>query len=267
MINSVLCPNGTSWNGRFCATNSTKCSAGFFWNGQACVQMQQLCPAHSNWVNNRCVPNGNQCPSGSFYNGAQCMPYQPCTGGRIWSSQLSRCICANSNFWNGNLCVKCGLGQQFSGHYGCFCPVGTFYDGNGCTTPGASNCSAIANSNWNGSHCVCQQGFSAIGYACACQGLAVGNYCDQCFNKPNSQYLFGTCQCNRGYYEHQGACLTIIPNPNPSANISCNVATFFDNQQKRCLPCADGCLSCATCYTCTQCQAEYNFDFTSGLCI
>ena len=56
------------------------------------------------------------------------------------------------------------------------------------------------------------------------------------------------CQCISGYYEMNGACIPYNPNPNTPSPPNCNIATFFDNQQKQCLPCSDGCLSCKTCY-------------------
>lgn len=55
------------------------------------------------------------------------------------------------------------------------------------------------------------------------------------------------------------------PSNNPVP--SCNVATYFDSQQKRCLPCSSGCLSCSDCYSCTQCQPGFNLDYASFLCI
>lgn len=45
------------------------------------------------------------------------------------------------------------------------------------------------------------------------------------------------------------------------------MATYFDDQQKRCLPCSSGCLSCITCYECTSCQPGFYLDFASSLCI
>lgn len=47
----------------------------------------------------------------------------------------------------------------------------------------------------------------------------------------------------------------------------CNVGTFYDSQQRRCLPCPDGCLSCSSSYVCDQCRPEFNFDAGSLLCI
>ena len=58
-----------------------------------------------------------------------------------------------------------------------------------------------------------------------------------------------------------------MPNPNPPPTPSCNVATYWDDQQKRCLPCSSGCLSCTTCYECTSCQPGFYMDFSSSLCI
>jgi cysteine-rich repeat protein len=56
-----------------------------------------------------------------------------------------------------------------------------------------------------------------------------------------------------------------VPTPVPTSP-NCNVGTFFDQQQKKCLPCSDGCLACTTCYSCTQCRPEYTFNPASQLC-
>jgi hypothetical protein len=113
---------------------------------------------------------------------------------------------------------------------------------------------------------MCNPGFSVIGLECVCQGLRVGSYCDRCYNKQYSSFKFGICQCDAGYNEINGVCVKNSINPNPQNN-TCNVATYFDNQQKRCLACSDGCLSCNDCYDCTQCRPDYNFDFVSRLCV
>ena len=47
----------------------------------------------------------------------------------------------------------------------------------------------------------------------------------------------------------------------------CNVGTFYDHQQRRCLPCPAGCLSCSSSYVCDQCRQEFNYDASSQLCI
>jgi cysteine-rich repeat protein len=45
------------------------------------------------------------------------------------------------------------------------------------------------------------------------------------------------------------------------------VATYWDGQQGRCLPCSSGCLSCSSCYACTSCQPGFYLDFASSLCL
>ena len=45
------------------------------------------------------------------------------------------------------------------------------------------------------------------------------------------------------------------------------MSTFFAPQQKRCLPCPQGCLSCESSYKCTQCSVDFNFNIASDLCI
>jgi cysteine-rich repeat protein len=44
------------------------------------------------------------------------------------------------------------------------------------------------------------------------------------------------------------------------------VATFWDSQEKKCLPCSDGCLSCTSCYSCTQCTPKYTFNAALQRC-
>lgn len=102
--------------------------------------------------------------------------------------------------------------------------------------------------------------------SCICTGIVTEGYCDVCYSKPNSQWLNGICQCSQGFYENLGQCLPVQPNPNPPSTPSCNVATYFDNQQKRCLICSDGCLACTSCYSCTQCRPEFNYDPIQMLC-
>ena len=65
---------------------------------------------------------------------------------------------------------------------------------------------------------------------------------------PNSEWNYGQCICLDGYTMHYGKCLPNSPgNDDPS---SCSVRTFFDSQQRKCLACPDGCLSCDDSYTC-----------------
>ena len=207
----------------------------------------------------------NNCPSGSYYNGGQCTPFQPCTSGRVWNATFSQCVCPKGTFWNGNVCNQCSNGQSYQINSGCFCPKGTFLNQGSCAPVQVNQCASIANSIWNGNACVCNTGYEVIGMECVCQGLAVNaSLCDRCYTKPNSNFVNGICQCRSGYADIDGKC--VIPTTPPSNSPSCNVATYFDSQQKRCLPCSSGCLSCTTCYECTSCQPGFYMDFSSSLC-
>ena len=44
------------------------------------------------------------------------------------------------------------------------------------------------------------------------------------------------------------------------------MATFYDYQQKRCLPCPVGCLTCDSSYVCEICKPEFTYDAHSQLC-
>ena len=140
-------------------------------------------------------------------------------------------------------------GQNYQTNSGCFCPQGTFLLNGQCSVVAIDKCASIPNSIWNGNACVCNPGYEAIGHQCVCSGLAVNSkLCDRCFSKPNSHWHNGLCMCNKGYNEIHGKCTINTPNPNPPTTPSCNVATYWDDQQLRCLPCSSGCLSCITCY-------------------
>lgn len=181
---------------------------------------------------------------------------------------MSQCVCSANTFWNGNICVQCTGGQIFQTNIGCVCPPGTFHSDGQCSSVQINQCASIVNSIWNGRSCVCNTGYVVIGMQCACQGLAVNSsFCDRCFQKPNSAWANGICRCNSGFSEVAGQC-TIPAPPRPEAvTPSCNVATYFDTQQLRCLPCSSGCLSCTSCYSCTSCQPGFYLDFSTSLCI
>lgn len=55
--------------------------------------------------------------------------------------------------------------------------------------------------------------------------------------------------------------------PGTDESTKCNVGTYFDNSNKMCLACPDGCLSCQDCYTCNVCRPEFFFDSQSKKCI
>lgn len=113
--------------------------------------------------------------------------------------------------------------------------------------------------------CLCNPGFTVVGYQCVCKGVPFENFCDRCAHRPNSEYYFGICRCNRGYTLQGTECL---PNLNDGTNVAsdCAVATFFDNQQRKCLACPPGCLRCSDCYTCDQCNVDFYIDVQSSLC-
>jgi hypothetical protein len=148
---------------------------------------------------------------------------------------------------------------------GCCCAAGTFYNGSACVNLTVSQCASVAGSVWNGGNCVCSPGYTSIQMQCVCVGLAVNStYCDQCYNKPNSNWVNGICQCNTNFVNINGVC-TASTNGTVSNSTapSCNVATYWDSQKMRCFPCSSGCLSCTTCYECTSCQPGFYLDFAS----
>ena len=110
----------------------------------------------------------------------------------------------------------------------------------------------IPNSLWDGTQCVCHEGFTVVGMQCTCDGVIVGNRCDRCAHRPNSEWKYNQCRCKVGYTLYGSECLgNQMGNNSPS---DCNVATFYDSQQRRCLPCPAGCLTCSSSYVCDQCQ-------------
>ena len=112
---------------------------------------------------------------------------------------------------------------------------------------------------------MCHEGFEVVGLQCVCDGVIVGSRCDRCAQQPNCEWKLGSCRCKPGYTLYGTECLgNQAGSDSPS---DCNVATFYDSQQKRCLPCSSGCLSCSSSYVCTQCRPEFNYDVSSQLCI
>ena len=93
----------------------------------------------------------------------------------------------------------------------------------------------------------------------------MGNRCDRCAHQPNSEWKFGQCQCRQGYTLYHDQCVSNSDMGNDN-EADCNVGTFFDSQQKRCLACPTGCLSCHDSYSCRECRPEFNFDAASELC-
>lgn len=93
----------------------------------------------------------------------------------------------------------------------------------------------------------------------------MGDYCERCSAKPNSNWKNGICQCNTGYADINGKCTLRTAS---TQVISCSIAgVFLDNSLQKCFPCSDGCLACKDTYECTQCRPDYTLDTKLGLCI
>ena len=139
--------------------------------------------------------------------------------------------------------------------------------GSRCEKPAANMCKLIPNAFFdvNRQLCLCNPGFSVVGYQCVCKGVPFENFCDRCAHRPNSEFVNGICRCNKGYTLYGTECL---PNLNDGSNTAsdCSVATYFDSQQRKCLPCPDGCLTCTDCYTCTTCNIDFIFSPATSLC-
>lgn len=56
-------------------------------------------------------------------------------------------------------------------------------------------------------------------------------------------------------------------NPGNDDPNKCSVGTYFDKNNKRCLACPDGCLSCKDCYTCNICRPEFVYDYNTQKCV
>ena len=99
---------------------------------------------------------------------------------------------------------------------------------------------------------------------CQCNGVIVANKCNKCAHIENSEWKFGSCRCKPGYNLFGNECLkNHAGNDSPD---SCNVGTFYDSQQKRCLSCPQGCLTCENSYECLQCNPDFSYDYNSKLC-
>lgn len=129
--------------------------------------------------------------------------------------------------------------------------------------------------------------FFLIGGPCGqCVGYTIsynGNCVAAC--PPSSYYNGVTCiTCTTGQTWDGTKCVDIpkptptpTPTPSPAANTttnsssssgnvpSCPVATYWDQQQLRCLPCLSGCSSCVDCYTCSACSAGFTMN-SQSLC-
>lgn len=196
-----------------------------------------------------------------------CQPYTPCQNGQSWDPSLLQCVCPKGTGWSGKECVVCAGGQVWNLQDGCTCPEGYFMTGARCEKPAPNMCRLIPNAFWDSSKqlCLCNPGFSVVGYQCVCKGVPFENFCDRCAHRPNSEFYFGICRCNPGYTLYGTECLPNLNNGNNTAT-DCSVGTFFDSQQRKCLPCPDGCLQCRDCYTCVQCNTDFIFDQQTSLC-
>ena len=175
-----------------------------------CRALPQRCLPPTTWENGRCIV-GAQCPFGSYKNGQSCQPYSSCRNGQVWNNQLIQCICPEGTGWNGLQCVTCGGGQIWDLYEGCKCPEGSFFKGDQCEQPSHQRCALIPNANWRNSKCLCDPGFTVIGYQCICKGVPFEHSCDRCAHRPNSEWNYGVCQCLTGYTLYGTECL---PNQN-----------------------------------------------------
>ena len=134
------------------------------------------------------------------------MPYSACKNGQVWSNTLVQCVCPDNSFWNGLNCVNC-VGGMLYGFDGCYCPLGTFFDGTQCSKVRVADCQSIPYSVLNGNSCDCLPGFDKVNGACVCSGVLVSaTQCDKCAAKPNSKWNGYICECSEGYIEVFGKC-------------------------------------------------------------
>lgn len=109
-------------------------------------------------------------------------------------------------------CGSC-QGYPYSYNSACVsqCPAGT-YPGNGIcsTTPIISNpCASIPNSSFNGTYCICNQGFTQQGSSC----VATSPQNNICAHIPNSNYNGQYCICNQGFVQQGNGCVAQITTP------------------------------------------------------
>lgn len=262
------CPPGTKWNKKECATDpSSNCPNGYYLEGTKCTPFPQQCLPATIWSGDRCVSQSGSCPYGTVASGTTCQPYTQCTNGQSWDPSTFQCVCPKGTGWSGKECIICAGGQVWNVWDGCTCPEGYFMAGSICQKPTNNMCRLVPNAYWDSNKqlCLCNPGFSVVGYQCVCKGVEYSNFCDRCAYRPNSQFYFGICRCNAGFTLVGTQCLPNQNNGNDTPD-SCSVGTFFDTQQKKCLRCPDGCLKCSDCYTCQMCSPDFNFVAASGLC-
>ena len=180
-------------------------------------------------------------------------------------------------------CLTCVLNKYVDATSACVCNPGFTLSSGVCqliTAPGCqanqylvgitcTNCN-LACANCNGAldtNClVCAQGYTknAAG-ACVCSGFLSGTMCiacdyrcltcsvtaSQCITCPSTATLTGSsCMCKSGYYwdVSTNKCM-LIP--------SCQAKSYFDTNQRTCLPCYFTCATCSgptfdTCLTCVS---------------
>lgn len=68
-----------------------------------------------------------------------------------------------------------------------------------------------------------------------------------------------------GFTLYGNECLPDLNNGNDTPS-QCGVGTFFHTQQKRCLACPDGCLSCSDSYKCNTCNPNFQLNVVNDLC-
>ena len=174
-----------------------------------------------------CMPTTNNCPSGSYFNGYLCIFYDDCEPNMVWNKTLVKCICVEGTFWNGAKCVTCNSGMTYTAD-GCVCPSGSVFNGSSCILSNEIGCKSMPDASWNGTHCVCLPGYSAIDGRCVCFGLEMTGWCNRCYQKANSFYKNGICVCLEGFIEQNGQCINQLQYSSPIPKQSaCPVSTFW----------------------------------------
>ena len=121
---------------------------------------------------------------------------------------MINCVCPEGTEWNGNKCVACSGGKTWEPFVGCVCPTGYFFAGSRCEKVSQIRCGNIPNAFWDGVQCVCHEGFEVFGMQCVCESnVIVGNRCEKCAHKINSEWKYGACRCKLGYTQYDTECL------------------------------------------------------------
>lgn len=168
------CPSGTKWNKKECATDpSSNCPNGYYLDGTKCVPFPQQCLPSTTWQNDRCVSPTGSCPYGTVGSGNSCQPYTQCTNGQSWDPSTFQCVCPKGTGWSGKECIVCAGGQVWNMWDGCTCPDGYFMAGSICQKPNNNMCKLVPNAYWDSNKqlCLCNPGYSVVGYQCVCKGV------------------------------------------------------------------------------------------------